>query len=105
VASREDCYRFSEPRRMRGVAITGFETGDFFAGRTTVPKENQSSDIWIEVDPGVLPTNVRDSCRTGCSIYLDFLGRRTAVEGHYGHMGMSKHQIVVDRVLYARLLD
>jgi len=80
-------------------------TGDFFAGRTTVPKENQSSDIWIEVDPGVLPTNVRDSCRTGCSIYLDFLGRRTAVEGHYGHMGMSKHQIVVDRVLYARLLD
>jgi len=100
-----DCYNFTEPQRMRGVAITRFETGSFYPGRSTLPPGDDGSDIWVEIDPRVLPANVRSDCRRGCALYLDFVGRRTAVAGHYGHLGMSKHQIVVDRVLSATRLD
>jgi len=103
--SAADCYRLTAPRRMRGVARTGFETGSFYPGRTTLPQADERSDLWIELDPRVLAPDVRRSCAEGCAVYLDFIGRRTAVRGRYGHMGLASHIVIVDRVLSARVLD
>jgi hypothetical protein len=52
-------------------------------------------------------TAARGKCsgRFGCTVYLDFIGRRTAVQGSYGHMGAAKNIVIVDRVLAARLLS
>jgi hypothetical protein len=61
--------------------------------------------LWVELDPHVLPTNVRSRCSEGCAVYLDFVGRRTAVQGNYGHLGLANHIVVVDRVLTANVLD
>jgi hypothetical protein len=38
-------------------------------------------------------------------VRLDFIGRRTAVSGRYGHMGLSVHYVVVDRIISARIAD
>src|SRR5215207_4158232 len=40
-----ECYNFTGPQRMRGVAITGFETGSFYPLRTTLPQNGERSDI------------------------------------------------------------
>lgn len=98
-----ECYRLSEPQRLRGVAVTGFETGSFYPGRTTVPHEHDRSDIWIELDRRILPDHLRNGCRRDCAVYLDFVGRRTAVPGSYGHFGVSKHQVIIDRLLHATM--
>ncbi|HET6941116.1 MAG TPA: hypothetical protein VFH89_03030 [Sphingomicrobium sp.] len=100
-----ECYNFTDPQRMRGVAITGFETGSFYPGRTTLPLNGEESDTWVEIDSRMLPANVRNNCKKGCALYLDFVGRRTAIAGRYGHLGVSKYQIVVDRVLRATRLN
>jgi len=36
---------------------------------------------------------------------LEFIGRRTLVEGSYGHMGLAKHLIVVDRIIDEKAVD
>jgi hypothetical protein len=41
----------------------------------------------------------------GLCVYLDFIGRRTAVAGGYGDMGLARHIVVVDRVLGAKVLE
>jgi hypothetical protein len=90
---------------MHGVAKTGFETGSFYPGRTTPPGDEERSDFWVELDPRVLPRAVRTKCSQKCSVYLNFIGRRTVVQGNYGHMGLAKQLIVVDRVLEAEALE
>ena len=100
-----DCYRFDKPERMRGVAVTGFETGSFYPRRSTLPPTPEQSNLWPELDTAALPRNVQNKCAEGCTVYLEFIGRRTAVEGAYGHAGLSKHIILVDRVLAADVLD
>ena len=100
-----ECYRLTDAQRLRGVARTGFEAGSFYPGRTTLPQADEQSDLWIELDPSDLAPEVRRSCTQGCAVYLDFIGRRTAVPGSYGHMGSARHLIIVDRVLSARILD
>ena len=99
-----ECYRLTDPRRMRGVAITGFETGAFYPGRTTLPPHGERSAFWLEHEPRLLPADVRDRCLKGCAVYLDFIGRRTAVRGSYGHMGLANHLILVDRVFEAKVV-
>ena len=102
--SDSECYRLMKPERMRGVVITGFETGAFFPERTALPKPGERSDFWVKPDPSLLAADVRSDCSERCALYLEFIGRRTAVEGSYGHMGLAKHIIVVDRVLRASVL-
>ena len=99
------CYSFTNAERMRGVSISGFETRSFYPGRSTLPQGGERSGFWMELDPRLLPTDVRSRCREGCALRLDFIGRRTAVQDAYGHMGMAGHIVLVDRVLEATLLE
>lgn len=100
-----DCYRFEQPQRMRGVAITGFESGSFYPRRTARPKHGERSDTWLRLEPGLLSGPVRRACEKGCVLWLDFVGRQTSVEGSYGHMGVAKRLIVADRVVQAKVLE
>ncbi|WP_150125363.1 hypothetical protein [Sphingomonas sp. LM7] len=35
-------------------------------------------------------------------VLLDFIGRRTAYQGRYGHMGLADSEVIVDRLISAR---
>jgi len=106
-----ECYRFAAPQPMRGLAITGFEAGYFYPGWTHPPPANVRTDFRLQLDDRTLASGpmklARGKCsgRFGCTVYLDFIGRRTAVPGSYGHMGAGKHIVIVDRVIKAKLFD
>ena len=100
-----DCYRFKEPRRLRGVAELGFEADVFYPGRARPPTPDQESDFRVSVEPNLLPATIRSGCEKNCVVALDFIGRRTAVEGGYGHGGLGRHLILVDRIVDLKVLD
>lgn len=100
-----DCYRFGERKRFQGVATIGFEAGGFFPGRTTLPTEGEVGNVWLSLERNLLPGAVRSRCEKKCVVALVFIGRRTAIEGSYGHMGLAKHLISVDQILDAKTLD
>jgi hypothetical protein len=104
------CYRLEKQRRVRGIWTKAFEESAFYPNRTLPPTQaDPDSRIWLELEPGILPErqqrDLERKCGGSCSIYLDFVGRRTSVKGRYGHMGMSDHYLVVDRVFKAEVLE
>jgi hypothetical protein len=109
--SDRECYRFGQPHHIRGVAITGFEAGEFYRGWTRVPPAGAPTDDYLQFDGRTLASGAMKDARTkcsrkmGCTVYLDFIGRRTAVQGTYGNGGLSKNIVIVDRLLAARLLN
>jgi hypothetical protein len=91
----QDCYRFSAARRMRGVWIDEFEGSEFFEGatsRSAVSLKN-NDQTWLELE------NHRP---TGRAYFMDFIGRKTLVPGHYGHMGGSRNLVLINRVISVR---
>lgn len=103
--SDADCYRFKEPERLRGVAELGFEADVFYPGQAARPTADQESDLRVSVEPRLLPAAMRGGCERRCVAALDFIGRRTAVEGGYGHGGLGRHLIIVDRIFDAKVVD
>ena len=100
-----DCYRFNEAQRLLGVAQLGFEADVYYPGNAKLPTPHQESDFRVSVEPSLLPATIRTRCEKSCVVALDFIGRRTTVEGGYGHAGLGRHLIVVDRILGAKALD
>ena len=94
---------------MRGVWANGFEEASFYPNLTTPPGEMES-DLWLEVLQSTPTPKGQEGLfdiQPGKTNYilLDFVGRRTSVAGHYGHLGLAKHLIIVDRVVSAKALN
>ena len=107
--SDDECYRFDAPERMRGVWANGFEEGTFYPGLTRPPGQTRS-DHWLEVPrSSAVPKGDERvfEIEPGKTNYilLDFVGRRTSVAGRYGHLGLAKHLVIVDRVVSAKKLN
>lgn len=89
----DECYKMDPPKRWKGLWRNDFEGSRFCAtpakscdGSTSRPY------TWFDYyDPKLLPF--------GGLYRVDFIGRRTSVQGRYGHMGGSDYQIVVDRMI------
>lgn len=107
----EQCYKMLPSRRYRGIWLDEFEGSRFFeaapsaeAVKIIVGRDRLRgpSGEWLSwagrIDDKVLPRKSPNSRM----MVLDFVGRRTAYPGSYGHFGMSKSYIVVDRLLTAR---
>jgi hypothetical protein len=94
-----------DPQRIRGVALRGFESGSFHPAPNALPAGSSPSDFWLSLEPRLLPPELRKRCADGCKLALDFIGRRSVVEGGYGHMGLAKHLIVVDQIIAAKVVD
>jgi hypothetical protein len=107
------CYRFDEPRRFRGVWLYEFEGSTFAEGADRVPPSDwfdPGGSAWLDFNSGIDPTaNMKlHDARTGQYLvhayYIDIVGRRTTYSGGYGHLGMSRHEIIADRILEMRPL-
>jgi hypothetical protein len=110
----EQCYRFEAPRRWSGIIIHNDNFQNYFyPGRSGYSRERSRSSTY-----GVTNAPVRRYCQSAVcrplgpqtpseepdakAYYIEFVGRRTAHEGPYGHMGVFGHLIVVDRILAER---
>ena len=109
------CYRMERARRHRGVWIDEFEGQRFVpAGTTPLPwpdptpgtpdareqyERVRRDRIWIDAGRFGIERRFR---RMGTRRLVEFIGRRTRYPGRHGHMGMSGHLMVVDRVISVR---
>jgi hypothetical protein len=97
----EICYKMTPPRRMRGLWRYEFEGSQFCPSPATrcdyVSSEKRiQPQIWLSI-PFHLPDTGKPARE---AVYaIDFIGRRTMVPGHYGHMGVFDEEVVVDRLI------
>ena len=62
-----DCFRFTDPQRMRGVAVRYTESGRFYPGRQTPPPRGARSGFWVEHHPSLPPRPLPSGCSEGCA--------------------------------------
>jgi hypothetical protein len=92
----EDCVQMTVPRRWTGLWRAAFEGSQFCADEAERPAtqceyKDGHPNTWFEPGTGYTPD---------ASLYrVDFIGRRTVRAGHFGHMGMSDHEMIVDRMI------
>jgi hypothetical protein len=104
-AGPRDCYHFGPPRVFSGIYIDEFEGQSFLEGQHP-PGPYRDQSVWISFDEksdkSVAPLL---HSMTPTRIWrIRFVGRKTDRAGTYGHLGMSNSEVLVDRVLEARLL-
>ena len=95
------CMPYSPPRRLAGVWVIGLESSRFYPQASTYDETvNRSEKIWLETDEPVPPEVTEAGQGAGTRAYaIDFIGRRSLCEWHYGHFGMSPHEVVAQRIL------
>jgi hypothetical protein len=87
------CYPFSEPERISGAWIAGFETNEFYEGARASPAlmNMRVGDTQLEVEG--LPTGGPQPL-----LYqMEFFGRRSRCD-----MGFPRHIIVVQHIVSRR---
>ena len=102
-----------QEKRFRGIWLDQFEGSRYFDGAHDASRVKAS----IRHDAKTFNANrewlgwndqaTRDlipSAPRARLVAIDFIGRRMAYPGRYGHMGISRRAIIVDRVLSARLI-
>lgn len=98
----DECYRMSLPRRWQGLWRNAFESYVFCETPATRCRIEPDADpqpayTWIEFKDPIDPR----AKQAAEGLYrIDFIGRRTVVPGNYGHFGLARHGIVVDRLLF-----
>jgi hypothetical protein len=94
----EACYRFMPARRMQGIWISEFEGSIFLPGATSSKVEPDAlSRIWLEPHTPPPAPFKRDG---ESHVYrIEFVGRESLYPGSYGHMGMSRDLVLVERFL------
>ncbi|HEY0115711.1 MAG TPA: hypothetical protein VGB54_08320 [Allosphingosinicella sp.] len=103
----DQCFRMTEPQRMKGVWIDQFEGSRFLPGGTELTQARfDEPQIWLDPEtkrvPGLFNPDPDAEIRV---LEVDFVGRKTLFPGQYGHMGVSQHEVIVDRLISARELD
>lgn len=110
VLPTDQCYRMSPPQLMRGVWIDEFEGSQFLPGaQDAAQAEVGLGSISLDVETNRIPGLFEQSYTGGAeelrAFQIDFIGRKTAFKGQYGHLGGSDYLIIVDRLISARPVD
>jgi hypothetical protein len=97
----DQCFRMDPPRRWHGVWEDHFE-GQIFCPNAVKQCPNGGQRIWLDYASERRPAVLQR--RGGGTYAVEFIGRRTAVKGRYGHMGGSDYELIVDRMLAIKQL-
>lgn len=94
----DQCVKMTEPKRWKGLWRNAFEGSRFCetpaTGCTDAPSDEK---VWLDWNAGPEPD--------GALCEVEFIGRQTQYAGEYGHLGMSRHEIIVDRMLSIKRLE
>lgn len=99
----EICYKLTQPARWHGLWRNEFESSRF----CPAPAENCDFDtpgdrIWLTIKKGLPQYDIQGR---GGLYEVEFIGRRTLYPGMQGHMGMSKHELIVDRLISMKEIE
>jgi hypothetical protein len=83
-----DCFPFSEPERIAGAWVSGFETNEFYEGRV-------ATTSLINSDIGGTQLVFEEEALPEVRLYqLELMGRRSRCA-----MGFPQHYVIVDEVI------
>jgi len=93
----ERCVKMLPRQSWRGLWRAQFEGSRFCPEPArTCDHETPGEDIWLNGGPG----------RPSGGLYrVVFEGRRTMYNGPYGHLGMSDHEVYVDKAVRFELIE
>jgi hypothetical protein len=100
---REDeCFTFSEPKRMQGLWRNQFEGSEYCDGPRECPdaKVTHESFIWLAMRS---PLGGVEDTPPGGLYAIDFIGRRSVGVGMFD--GMAKNEVIVDRLLSIKEIE
>ncbi len=99
----DQCFKMMPRQHWRGLWRDDFEGSRFCpAPARNCPSATSRRAIWLDFGYGKRPNG---EAPTGQLYAIAFVGRRTLYPGFYGHMGMSRHEIIVDRLISIRLIE
>ncbi len=100
----DECVQMTEPQIWTGIWRDEFEGSQFCAAPATrCAFDSQAERVWLAQRDKSFKGGQRPY--DGSLYAVEFLGRRTKYPGSYGHLGVSQHEIIVDRMLSIRKLD
>ena len=100
--SVDGCFEMLPAKRWGGVWNTGWEWSNFC--------QSPARDCPVYGEPGVMTMEFAPGAYNGPDISsglyaIEFVGRRTAKPGGYGHLGQYSHAIVVDRIVSLKKIE
>jgi hypothetical protein len=103
----EQCYRFGPRMRMRGLWLYQFEGSEFLQNYVEPPDISTfyRNDVWLNWSRIYVPCLSPRRQQKPVIFAIDFIGRKSAYPGHYGHLGRSRNLILAEKVLSIRRLD
>lgn len=88
----DQCVKMLPQQRWRGLWRNDFEGSQFCPEPATECRlDSPGERIWLSERP--------DKRGDGKLYHVDFVGRKTMYKGHYGHMGVFDHEIIMDRMI------
>ncbi|WP_420142887.1 hypothetical protein [Sphingomonas sp.] len=107
----DQCYKMLPAKRMRGVWLDEFEGSRFFEDVDhpdqviAALRHERDAKLWPFGEwLGWGKAREPETPPRSRMVLIDFVGRRTAVPGSYGHGGGSRSEVLVDKVLSARVI-
>ena len=95
----DKCFQMEPSRRWAGVWRNDFEGQRFCpAPATECSIESPGDEIWLRYSKGLRRAGVEPREGVGGLYTIEFIGRRTLIEGAHGHHGAYDHEIIVDRL-------
>jgi len=97
-----NCIRFDPPRRFKGVWQNEFEGSYFVEGAKRASQLDEAKELtWLDVADNMR----RELAYRDSIVEIEFVGRKTSMPGDYGHGGLSKHEIVLEKMINYRPLQ
>jgi hypothetical protein len=97
------CFEMMPQQRWQGLWRNFFEGSRFCPSPATeCSHETPGEDIWLTFPRGPTPVGPEEF---GGLYAVEFIGRRTRYPDHFGHMGMSDHEMIVDRLISIRMIE
>lgn len=93
----QDCFEMMPPQHFRGLWRDNFEGSRFCPEPSrTCSYDTSGDEIWLTMSAGA---GEPERKMVGNLYSIEFRGRRTKVPGSYGHLGMSRHEVLVDKIV------
>lgn len=109
----DQCFKMLPATRFRGIWLDEFEGSSFFENARNADEvktklrgilADRGGSEWLGWSKEGESIPLARSSRGYRLIAIDFIGRRTAYSGKYGHLGGWKSEVLVDRVITARTI-
>jgi hypothetical protein len=95
---QDGCFEMQPAKRWRGLWNAGWEWSNFCPEPVRkCPIRADRGDIWLEFANPKAEPNHPDGVFS-----VEFIGRRTAKAGGFGHLDQYDHEILIDRLISIR---